>query len=645
MSLTSVLILSPTAVGAQSLSPLTTLYSFTGNSDGEYPRGTLIQGTDGNLYGTSSGGGTAVCNDGQPCQGSEGAIFKITTNGTFTSLYTFTCAGTCPNCTLPNGAQPMSGLVQGTDGNLYGTTCYGGTSTLFGTLFRFTPSTGTLTLLYNFDDGANGGWPTGGLVQGTDGNLYGTTFVGGANAINQMYGGTVFKFSLATGTLTTLYSFTANPSNTDGGGPAATLIQASDGVLYGTTCDGATSTGSGLPGTVFKITTAGTFNNLYSFTGDANGSSPSGLIQGSDGNLYGEASGGGVYNDGTVFKITTNGTLTTVYTFTDNSVTFDGAGPVGGLAQGNDGNFYGVTGSGPYLNVWASDVGTVFVITPSGQLTTLYAFSGTNGISPGAGLVQASDGNLYGTTLYGGVLPAFSQGSLFKMFPLNHHWSITNTLATPGSGSWTCPADIYHVTIETWGAGGGGGSATNSSPGYSGGGGGGAYSRLNLFQTQPGSSYAYTVGAGGITDNPGGNSMFENLSSVPVTVAAGGAQGTENASGQGGQTSVGTGDVKFSGGHGSAGSNIPSGPTWSGPGGGAAGNAGNGGSPSPSYNSTGGAGGVSGGGNGGTSWERYYSTIESFATNGVYPGGGGAGAIGTILTATPGANGVIKVSY
>lgn len=252
------------------------------------------------------------------------------------------------------------------------------------------PSNNTITFatLFNFDY-TNGDGPTGVLVQGTDGNFYSTTDLGGANG-----NGTVFKITPA-GTLTTLHNF----DGTDGSVVFAGLVLATDGNFYGTAEFGGTSNvcGPGC-GTVFKITPTGTLTTLHDFKG-TDGSYPGPLIQGADGNFYGITGGGGANGDGTVFKLTHSGTLTTLYSFCAQSGCTDGSGPNSPMAlvQGSDGNFYGTTFSGGTNNA-----GTVFKITPSGTLTTLYSFcSQTNcadGEAPYAGLVQATHGNFYGTT-------------------------------------------------------------------------------------------------------------------------------------------------------------------------------------------------------------------------------------------------------
>jgi uncharacterized repeat protein (TIGR03803 family) len=263
-------------------------------------------------------------------------------------------------------------------------------------LLMVTPTTlwaQSLTTLYSFDGSI--GTPSA-LIQASDGNFYGTTIGGIYSGVNS--DGTVFRIT-PSGTFTTLHSF----DGTDGNAPFAGLIQASDGNLYGTTVEG----GAYGDGTVFRITPSGTFTLLYSFDGyygPVDGAFPeAGLIQASDGNLYGTTVEGGAYGDGTVFRITLSGTLTTIHDF-DN---LDGRYPEAGLIQASDGNLYGTTNSGG-----AYGDGTVFQITLSGTLTTLHSFDIYDGFEPQAGLIQASDGNLYGTTPYDG---GFDAGTVFQI--------------------------------------------------------------------------------------------------------------------------------------------------------------------------------------------------------------------------------------
>jgi uncharacterized protein (TIGR03437 family) len=312
---------------------------------------------------------------------------------TFGMLYNFSGAA--------DGANPGP-LVQGPDGNFYGTNGGGGANG-FGTVFKITPA-GSLTTLHSFS-GAEGSTasvsPIGGLALGNDGNFYGTT------------GSTFFRITPA-GTLTTLYTFEA------AAGEPQWLLLGADGNFYGTAAGGT----SGIFGAVFKITPAGSFTNLFTFS--PAGDNPCGinpqatLARGTDGNFYGTTACGGAGGVGTVFKITPEGSLTILHSFGGAGGPFasldsmDGAYPLGALALGNDGNFYGTTrDAGPQGTGW----GTVFRITPTGTLTTIYSFGQGgfgDGAYPEAGLTLGADGNFYGDSFGGGV---FGGGTLFKITP------------------------------------------------------------------------------------------------------------------------------------------------------------------------------------------------------------------------------------
>jgi len=372
-----------------------TLYKYCSQSnctDGAFPYGGLIQAGDGNFYGTTELGGVSYGN---------GTISKMTAQGNLSRFFSFETV-----------AQPEASLLQASDGSFYGTTLSGGANHR-GAVFKVTPG-GTLTILYSFcgqmncPDGAD---PSSGLVQARDGNLYGTTIGGGTN--NPLCSdacGTVFKIT-PSGTLTTLYRF----NWTDGTAPPAALVQATDGNLYGTTLQG----GANLGGTVFRITTAGTLTTLYNFCSlancaDGNGSEAA-LVQATDGNLYGTTYSGGSSNVGTVFKITLSGTLTLLHSFSSS----DGAHPAAGLIQATDGNFYGTTSLGGSTVCFSGGCGTIFKVTPSGTLTALHLFDGTDGFEPIAGLVQATNGNFYGTTYKGGLYDTghctFGCGTVFSV--------------------------------------------------------------------------------------------------------------------------------------------------------------------------------------------------------------------------------------
>jgi uncharacterized repeat protein (TIGR03803 family) len=272
---------------------LTSLYSFTGSNDGAYPYAGLVQGSDGYFYGTTQSGGTTNYNPDTGLYG-YGTVFKISSNGALTSLYSFTGGN--------DGAYPYGGLVQGSDGYFYGTTYRGGAyrdqyGEGYGTVFKISTS-GALTSLHSFNN-TNGANPIAGLVQGSDGFFYGTTYGGGTNGGYLTFVlGTVFKIS-SNGALTSLYSFTGF---TDGYWPDAGLVQGSDGNFYGTTPSSAYYR---IFGTVFKISTNGALTTLYSFTGGNNGGNAQvAMVQGSDGSFYGTTSSGGAGGAGTVFRLT-----------------------------------------------------------------------------------------------------------------------------------------------------------------------------------------------------------------------------------------------------------------------------------------------------------------------------------------------------
>jgi uncharacterized repeat protein (TIGR03803 family) len=349
---------------------LTTLYTFSAAGDPNTPVAPLTLGQDGNLYGTTEGGGAY----------GKGTVFQITPSGALTILYSF---NTSPYYSIPNG------LAVGQDGNLYGTTNHGGTSGR-GTVFQITPG-GAFTSLYSFS-GSDGSNPDSALALGKDGNFYGTTGGGGAN--NK---GTIFRIT-PSGSLTTLYSFTGG---SDGKSPVAGLTMGWDGNFYGATTAGGPYQG----GTLFWITTSGILTTLFSFTEGLDGWAPSlGLTQGTDGSFYGTALTS--FNGfGTVYKISPGGELHLLHTFNGN----DGATPVTTLTMGKDGNFYGTTSGGG-----ASSNGTIFRITPGGVFTSLYSFRGGNdGANPNA-LALDREGYLYGTCANGG---AYSDGTIFKITP------------------------------------------------------------------------------------------------------------------------------------------------------------------------------------------------------------------------------------
>jgi uncharacterized repeat protein (TIGR03803 family) len=390
--------------GAAVAQTFTTLTSFD-ISNGRQPQAPLVQGIDGNLYGTTSLGGA---NDG-------GVVFKVSSAGTQSVIYNF-CFG--DNCS--NGSEPHAGLVVGANGNLYGTTAVGGAYCLgdlalgCGTVFEITPA-GKLTTLYQFcansTNCADGAYPEAPLVLAANGNFYGTTYQGGTNDL-----GTVFEIT-PNGKLSTLYSFCSQKNCPDGSYPVTGLVQGANGNLYGTTYDGGAINCSFFNntygcGTIFEITPAGKLTTLYNF-GRANGLLQQPLVQASNGKLYGTSLDGGTggckVGCGTVFEITTAGALSTLYNFCTQGLNYcpDGAYPMATMVQATDGNLYGITTTGGT----GAGGGTIFAITPQGMLTTLYSTQNLDGYQSEGGMVQATDGNFYGSMSGGGVN---NQGTIFS---------------------------------------------------------------------------------------------------------------------------------------------------------------------------------------------------------------------------------------
>jgi uncharacterized repeat protein (TIGR03803 family) len=345
----------------------TTLVNFSG-TNGSGPAAPLGQGPDGNLYGTTAGGGAH----------NGGTFFKMTPAGNLTTLYNF-----CSQTSCTDGSGPNTELAQTITGKFYATTAGGGANG-WGTVFEITPA-GNLTTIYSFCSQANcadGSDPLG-VVLGANGDLYGVTQGGGTGDL-----GTIFEVT-PTGKLTTLYSFSAS----EGFLPLAGLVQATNGNFYGTASHG----GSEGDGTVFEITPAGNLTTLISFDG-SDGEGPSAaLVQAANGSFYGTTDlGGGSNDDGTVFEISPTGKLKRLYSFCSQTKCADGANP-GALSGATDGNFYGTTFLGG-----TDGFGTLFEITPAGGLTTLHSFAGTDGEEPSAALTQSTTGTFYGTTARGG---------------------------------------------------------------------------------------------------------------------------------------------------------------------------------------------------------------------------------------------------
>jgi uncharacterized repeat protein (TIGR03803 family) len=343
-----------------------------------------------------------------------------------------------------DGASP-AGLTLGPDGAFYGGTVYGGANN-DGTIYRFTTS-GQLTTLYSFGasptDGVGAWMP---LTLGADGAFYGVTSNGGNSGVqpggNGQGFGTIFKITTA-GDYTQLYRF---GSQTGDGERPNGLVQAKDGAFYGTTLFGGAYGTAASGGTIFKITPTGAYTLLYSFGAQPNdGTLPyAGLALGSDGALYGTTSQGGAYNKGAIFKITTAGAYTLLYSF--GTQPNDGGSPLAALTPGPDGLLYGTSGAfGAYYN--SGYGGTIFKITTSGALTTLYQFGSQpgDGVTPYAALTLGQDGAFYGTTAYGGL---YAQGTVFRITPAGSY----SQLYSFGQLSFNSAVTYYPLTLGPDGA-------------------------------------------------------------------------------------------------------------------------------------------------------------------------------------------------
>ena len=354
---------------------------FSGNLQSNGGAMTLTQGRDGKLHGTTSGFDRTTMLDG--------TLFQVSTGGKVTTLHSFGGA---------DGAFPIPGLTLAIDGNFYGTTVSGG-SVDRGVLFKITTS-GTYTLLHQFTGGADGQTPAQ-PIQASDGNLYGATYSGTGP------GGTIYKYSPSTGNFATILTLAQDGSQ--GNQITSPLVQASDGSLYGV----AAGYGANGCGTIFRLSTAGTLLSVYSFPCGAGGSTPYGaLIQASDGNLYGITAAGGTMTSkgecqsgcGTVFQVS-HGIVSILYRFA--GYPSDGALALAGLVQGTDGNLYGGTDKGGI-----NDLGVLYQITLSGQYKLLYSFAQRIGAGANAALMQHTNGKFYGNASFGG---RDSEGAIYSL--------------------------------------------------------------------------------------------------------------------------------------------------------------------------------------------------------------------------------------
>jgi len=373
-------------------------FSETGG-DGVEPVAPLLEATNGWLYGTTPYGGSY----------SQGGVFKVNKDGTvYTLIHSF--SGTNENPALPDGASPQGGLAQGTDGVLYGTTSADYTAQLGlagvvfgnGTVFKINQDGSGYEVLNRFAGGNDGRQSFAGLIQASNGVLYGTTVFGGTQG-----NGTIFKLNPNGSGYSVLASF----AGSTGSQPMAPVLQGSDGKLYGTTASG----GASGNGTVFRLNLDGTgYQVLKNFSGTDGRFVASPLIQGLDNTLYGMTSfGGSSYDVGTVFKLNLDGSgFKTLKRFTGTAS--DGKYPKGGLVQAPNGILYGTTSGGGADNPPSG--GTVFQLNPDGTAyAVIYSFQDfSNGGAPSAGLIRSGDGTLFGTTTHGGLN---DHGMIFRLIP------------------------------------------------------------------------------------------------------------------------------------------------------------------------------------------------------------------------------------
>jgi uncharacterized repeat protein (TIGR03803 family) len=333
-----------------------------------------------------------------------------------TALVEFTGNGATNKGSGPNG------LIFASDGDIYGTTERGGAND-YGTVFKMTPA-GALSTIVEFAGNApvnSSGFPMAPLIERRDGDFYGTTSGGGVGPTgeNNLDNGTIFKLSRS-GVLTTLVRFSCNGATNKGCTPYSGLVEAPNGDFYGTTFSGGSGKAVPIPGfrgfgTIYKMSPAGLLTTLYDFSGHVakgQGGSPwAGLTLGKDRNFYGNTWLGGAGHAGTIFKMTPRGAMTTLVNFSGFKPPKKGGGCVAELVQASDGNFYGTCPIGG-----GGNGGTVFKMTPSGAFTNLVEFSNNDpkGAQPHAPLAEGNDGNLYGTTTVGG---AYNYGTIFGVTP------------------------------------------------------------------------------------------------------------------------------------------------------------------------------------------------------------------------------------
>ncbi|PWU07699.1 MAG: hypothetical protein C5B51_09535 [Terriglobia bacterium] len=376
-SLVSILIALTPLASVQASQTETVLYHLgAGPTDGLLSQSGLTRDSSGNFYGAAPAGGAY----------GQGAVFMMTPSGAYSTLYSF-----CKDAPACSDGKSPGPLLLGTDGYLYGTTSLGGPSGS-GTIFKITP-TGVLTTMHAFDGSAFG--PVG-LVYGPDGNLYGTTNEGGSDGV-----GTIYKVTPG-GVYTQLFSFPTPKGLLLLGGYPVGLMLGPDGNFYGATQYG----GLFGYGVIFRFSPSGAYTVLQSMgLHNRTGAYPSGPpVVGPDGALYGTTYLGGQFDGGTAYRITSSGAFSLLHNFGNG----DGANPLAALLLDPDGNFYSTTSQGG-----SNNRGTVYQMSPSGTVNVIYSFGPSpDGANPVGGLAKGMDGSFYGTTMLGGL---FGNGVIYKL--------------------------------------------------------------------------------------------------------------------------------------------------------------------------------------------------------------------------------------
>ncbi len=380
-------------------------------ADGATPFGSLVQASNGILYGLTYEGGAT----------SNGVLFEYDrTTNTYTKKFDFDG---------PNGVQPYGSMMQASNGKLYGMTINGGDG--YGVLFEYNPSTSTFMKKLSFNSSPEGGSPYGNLLRASNGNFYGLTYIGGANGV-----GVLFEYNPSTSAYTVKYDF----NTASGGNPGGSLIQATNGNLYGL----ASSGGANDNGTLFEYNiSTNNLTNKFDFNYDVSGAYPQGsLLQASNGKLYGLTKNGGANGPGVLFEydLSTN-------TYTD-KYDFDGTNgryPYGALIQASNGKLYGMTSEGG-----ANNYGVIFEYdTPTNTYTKIYNFDDVNGSYPYGSLLQTTNGNLYGLTTYGGangVGVLFEYNTATNTYSDKYEFNTTNGAYPYGSLMQASNGKLYGMT-------------------------------------------------------------------------------------------------------------------------------------------------------------------------------------------------------